>query len=117
MRHIIIVLCFIVFDVITGYIKALKNQNIDSTYLRKGLYSKLSEILAVIGSYFLNIGSKYINLGVEIPLLQGVAIYLCIMELVSIIENLCAVNPALEKLFGPYLEKIKEQKKEEDKDE
>ena len=114
MRYIIAVLCFIVFDVLTGYIKALKNQEIDSTALRKGLYSKLSEILAVGGCYLLNVGTTYVDLGVEIPLLQGVAIYLCIMELVSIIENLCAVNPALYKLFGPYLEKLKTDKKEDD---
>ena len=54
--------------------------------------------------------AEYIKLGVDIPALIGVASYICIMELVSIIENLALLNPALYKLFKPFLNKLKDDK-------
>ena len=104
----ITVLVFIGFDVLTGLIKALAKEGLNSTLLRKGLYHKLSEILTVLGAGLLQYGASYINLGVEIPALVGVASYVCIMELVSIIENLAILNPGLYKLFKPFLNKLKD---------
>ena len=89
----------------------------NSTYLRRGLFHKLSEVLAVAGSGLLEYGMSYINLGVELPVLNVVAVYICTMELISIIENIAEVNPSLAKLFKPYLEKLKEKDKEESEDE
>lgn len=104
----IVVGCFILFDIITGIIKALYKDGLNSTYLRQGLFHKLSEVVAVIGSGLLEYGAKYIDLNVEIPVLRVVAIYICIMELISILENITEVNPSMAKLFRPYLEKLKE---------
>lgn len=104
----IVVGCFILFDIITGIIKALYKDGLNSTYLRQGLFHKLSEVIAVIGSGLLEYGTKYIDLNVEIPVLRVVAIYICIMELISILENITEVNPSMAKLFRPYLEKLKE---------
>lgn len=103
----ITVLAFIGFDILTGLIKALAKDGINSTVLRKGMYHKLSEILTVFGAGLLQHGAEYIQLGVEIPALIGVASYICIMELVSIIENLAVLNPSLYKLFKPFLNKLK----------
>lgn len=99
--------CFIVFDVLTGIIKALYQKKINSTFLRVGLFHKLSEILAVVGSGLLEYGANYFELGFDFPVLEGVALYITVMELISILENLGEVNPALGKLFRPYLEKLK----------
>ena len=104
----LIVGCFILFDVATGIIKALYNGSIESTVLRKGLYHKLGEIMTVIGAALLEYGAGYINIGIELPLLNVVSIYICTMELVSVFENLAAVNPDLANLFKPYLEKLKQ---------
>ena len=104
----ITVLAFIGFDIFTGLIKALAKDGLNSTILRKGMYHKLSEILTVVGAGLLQYGAEYIQLGVEIPALVGVASYICIMELVSIIENLAMLNPSLYKLFKPVLNKLKE---------
>ncbi len=103
----ITVLAFIAFDVITGLIKALAKEGINSTTLRKGLYHKFSEILTVVGAGLIQYGADYIELGVDIPALIAVASYICIMELVSIIENLAMVNPQLYNLFKPFLTKLK----------
>lgn len=108
----IVVGVFILFDIGTGLLKAVFHGDINSTELRKGLYHKLSEIIAMIGSGLLEYGITYIKLGVDIPVLNVVGAYLCIMELVSILENLGDVNPALAKLFKPYLKKLKEKEGE-----
>lgn len=99
---------FILFDILTGIIKALYKEGLNSVYLRQGLFHKLSEVIATVGAGLLEYGSRYIELGVEIPVLNIVAIYICVMELVSILENLAEVNPKLANLFKPYLEKLKE---------
>lgn len=104
----ITVCVFIAFDIVTGIVKALYNEGLNSTYLRKGLFHKLSEIIAVAGSGLLEYGLNYIEIGIDLPLLNVVAVYICAMELVSILENLAEVNPMLAKLFRPYLEKLKE---------
>lgn len=110
----ITVLAFIGFDILTGLIKALAKEGINSTILRKGMYHKLSEILTVVGAGLLQYGADYINLGVEIPALIGVASYICLMELVSIIENLAILNPSLYKLFKPFLNKLKDNPEEKE---
>ena len=110
----IVVGVFILFDIGTGILKAVYHGNINSTQLRQGLYHKLSEIIAMVGSGLLEYGINYINLGVDIPVLNVVAVYLCVTELVSILENLADVNPTLAKLFKPYLEKLKEKEGEND---
>lgn len=102
----IVVGCFILFDIITGILKAFYYGKINSTGLRTGLYHKLSEIIAVAGAGLLEFGVKYVDIGVDIPVLNVVAIYICIMELISILENICEVNPKLCELFKPYLEKL-----------
>lgn len=100
---------FILFDILTGVLKALYKDGLNSTYLRQGLFHKLSEILAVVLSAFLEYGADYVDLGVDLPFVNVVTVYICTMELVSIIENLCEVNPTLAKLFKPYLEKLKKE--------
>ena len=112
----IVVAAFILFDIITGIIKALYQEGINSTKLRKGLFHKLSEIVTVGGCGLLEYGTGYIDFGFDVPILKPVATYICIMEFVSIIENICEVNEPLRKLFMPYLSKLKDvtERKEED---
>ena len=112
----IVTLCFILFDVVTGIIKAIYNKKLNSTALRKGLFHKLAEVIAVFGTGLLEYGIQYVNIGIDIPLLGVVSAYICVMELISCMENLAEVNPALGKLFQPYLEKLKQKGGEEHKD-
>ena len=107
MKIYIVVAVFILFDIITGVIKALYKDGLNSTALRKGLFHKLSEIVTVAGCGLLDYGTHYIDFGFEVPILKPVATYICIMELVSIIENICEVNSPLRKFFSPYLDKLK----------
>lgn len=106
--------CFILFDVITGVLKSIYKKNIDSTFLRKGLFHKLSEIVALAGCGLLELGIMYVPLRIDLPLLNIASVYICYMELISIIENLCEINPKLFNLFKPYLAKIKKEVEDND---
>lgn len=99
---------FILFDIVTGLIKAWHGKKLDSTALRQGLFNKLTEILCVAFSAFLEYGAGYIDLGIDFPLSKIVCGYICLTEFISIIENLCEVNPHLSKFLGKYLQKAKE---------
>lgn len=106
-----IFLVFIAGDILTGLLKAIYNGKISSECLRKGLIHKFTEILVVFGGGFLDyVMLKY--LGVKLMLLQTFSIYVITMELISIIENLCEVNPSLSGLLKPYLEKLKDKDNE-----
>ena len=112
----IIVLASILFDIITGILQAVYNHTLDSEVLRKGLFHKLSEILALAFGWGIEFAIDYLEIGVEIPILTGVAAYIFIMEAVSIIENLCNINPRLLKFFAPYLKKYKNELEENNAD-
>lgn len=108
MEAYVIIGVFILFDILTGILKGLKNGHLNSTKLRTGLYTKVSEILAVLLAHGIELGADYINLGFTIPMRGVVVTYIAVTELVSILENLGELNPVLDKLFKPYLEKLRE---------
>lgn len=105
--YLIIVLGFIVFDVVTGLIKAGYNGNYNSAIMRQGGFHKSMEVMAMAVAYFVEYSVVYVNIGVAVPAVPAVTVYICIMELISIIENICAVNPQMCALFKPYLDKLK----------
>lgn len=105
--YLIIVLGFIVFDVVTGLIKAGYNGNYNSAIMRQGGFHKSMEVMAMAVAYFVEYAVVYINIGVDVPAVPAVTVYICIMELISILENICAVNPQMCALFKPYLDKLK----------
>lgn len=112
MKALIVVLIFIAFDVITGICKAAYHGCINSTYLRQGLYHKITEVFAVLMGSGLEYGARYIDLDINLHPTNIIATYICTMELISIIENMCEINPSLAKLFKPYLEKLKGEHKD-----
>lgn len=105
---IFIIVCgFIILDIITGLISAAYNGNFNSSVMRKGGLRKITELLTIIVGYFIEFACKYIDLGIDLPVASVFCIYICIMEFISIIENLANSNPELNALFKPYLEKLK----------
>ena len=106
MGAFVTVAVFIAFDILTGLITAVYHKNINSTKLRKGLYHKLSEVLTVVGAVGIEYGMAYVQLNLNIPIVKSVITYICIMEMVSIMENLGELNPQLGKLFKTFLEKL-----------
>lgn len=105
--YLIIVLGFIAFDVVTGLIKAGYNGNYNSAVMRQGGFHKSMEVMAMAVAYFVEYVVVYVNIGVDVPAVAAVTVYICIMEIISILENICAVNPQMCALFKPYLDKLK----------
>ena len=95
MEYVIAVFIMIVSDIISGFLKALKAGRIKSSVMKKGLISKAGEAFVVIFALVVDKLSPIININIGIPVLQAVTIYICIMELASVIENIGAINPAL----------------------
>lgn len=94
---IIIVLIFIVLDFVSGIIKAIKEQNLDSTKMREGLFHKLGFILAIILAIAIEYAMLHMELGFTLPIADGVCIFIVLTEIVSILENICGINPQLNK--------------------
>lgn len=99
MNYYYIILCLIMigFDVLTGWIKAIKKGKFKSTVMKKGLLSKVTEMIILCLMYVLEYYLPMININIGLPIVALVGVYIVIMELSSIIENIGAINPALQK--------------------
>lgn len=80
---IILPLVMMAADVITGWIQASINGTWDSTKMRKGLFRKSGEIMVLLLAYVVHMA---IALPVDVPAFFG--IYIIIMEVLSVAENL-----------------------------
>ena len=86
----IIVAIFIILDIITGL---LKKKEYTSTLMREGLYHKCGSVLCVIFGTLIDYTQKYLDIGVTVPVLKAICVYIILMEITSIIENICLLNP------------------------
>lgn len=91
----VIPLVFNVLDVITGFTAAVANQSVSSSAMREGLFHKLGFLFALILAALLQYCSILLDLGVEVPTLGMVAVFIVLTEAVSILENIAEMNPAL----------------------
>lgn len=116
---LIVVIIFITFDIGTGWMKALSTGTADSSIMRKGLFHKLAEILAVLFGYTCEIVFPLVDINVSIPLATGISTYIVIMETASIVENLAIMNPKLGDILSKFFskEKLEPEEKGEAKDE
>ena len=93
MQNIIIVaLVGIVLDVITGFVKAWFNKQVDSSILREGGKHKISEILIIVFAIYVKKGIVYLNVGIPFNPVTLVCGYIIVMECTSIIENIGNMN-------------------------
>lgn len=108
---IIIAVTLIAFDIITGFLKATKTKTLNSQIMREGLFHKVGEIILIALSAFIEYYAlDFVSINIDIPLVGGTCVYIIIMELMSILENIAILNPQLSKLISPYLDKIKDNK-------
>lgn len=103
----IITACFIVLDMITGIIKAFKEKNFTSSIMREGLFHKSGSVLCVVLGVGVDYAQRFMDLGVMIPIALPICVYISLMEIGSIIENVCTINPQImpEKL-KEYFQKL-----------
>ena len=95
MIKILIVLAFIIIDFVSGIVCALKKKEFTSAVMRKGLYNKSGELILLGVGYLVSYAMKYYNIGYSSTFYNTVSIYIIIMELSSIVENVGKINQKL----------------------
>ena len=90
-------------DILTGIINAWIKKELKSSKLREGLAKKFGEIsVIVIGEIFV------IGFGLSNFLADGISLYLIIMELISICENLEKIGVPIPKFIKNALAQTNE---------
>ena len=100
-----IAFAFIVLDFATGLTKAFATKTFTSTKMREGLFHKVALVLCMILGWLVDFAQGYLDLGAAVPVAAAICVYICLMEITSIIENVCKINPdilpdKLAALFG-----------------
>lgn len=108
---LIVPMVMMAFDYLTGIMKAWHNHDIQSSKLRDGLNRKFGECIVIIISLFL----QY-SIGLPKEITTFISIYIIVMELISIIENLDAVGVKVPKWIKDRLVSIAEDNDEKEVD-
>ena len=99
----VIVASFILADILTGLIAAVRNGEYKSSVMRVGLWSKLGEVAAILLSVLCEWALPIMNVDIQLPIFEDVSGYICIMELGSCVENITKISPELKTVLGRYL--------------
>lgn len=87
---------FITFDVVTGYAQAVANHCVSSKVMKAGFWHKLALVFAMLAAGLADLAASVeIDLGFQLPLFEAACGYVCLMELMSICENITKMNPSL----------------------
>ena len=70
-------LAFMLIDFISGFLKAWKNNEIDSSKMRKGLVKKIGEVLMLVVGELLVAGTMF---PYSMDILKFISVYLILME-------------------------------------
>ena len=103
---------FMMVDVFTGILKAVKNKELSSTRAREGIYKKASFILFIAFGYLADYAMEYVDLGFNFPAAATICTLIILTEAISVLENLGQINPDLVKLVAPFLSALNSKKEE-----
>lgn len=108
----IITVAFIVLDMLTGLVKAFKEKNYCSSVMREGLFHKFGSLFCIVFATLIDYAQGFLDLGVTVPVTVGVCAYIVLMEIGSIIENVCSINPDIApSVIKSYFKKLSEKEK------
>ena len=85
---------FILFDMVTGLIKAFMKKEYTSTVMREGLFHKCGSILCVCFGVLVDYAQTIVDIGATVPVAASVCAFI-LMEAGSIIENVSEINPEI----------------------
>lgn len=103
---------FMMVDVFTGILKAVKNKELSSTRAREGIYKKASFILFIAFGYLADYAMDYVDIGFNFPAAATICTLIILTEAISVLENLGQINPDLVKLVAPFLSALNSKKEE-----
>lgn len=103
---LIVVSVFILLDIISGVIKGASHHDLSSSIMRQGLWHKMGTIMLELLAAGASVAILYWGvLPTEFAAVyQTVSVYVVLMEVVSILENISEINPELKliKLFDMF---------------
>ena len=88
-------LFFVATDYLTGIIKAIMQGSLSSQKMREGLGHKFAYLILVTVAYAIDTVSAHVSLGLPVNVFIATVGGVCLIELTSILENLCEINPEL----------------------
>ena len=106
LRSGFIVLVFIAFDVLFGLLQAVINQNFESCKMRTGLGHKIGEILCYLFGAVCSEALPLIDINIPFPLSGAITVYIVVMEIGSILENMSKISPVMAKYIGFLFERL-----------
>lgn len=83
-------------DIISGLFKGCKLHSLNSETSKHGLYAKFSFILIMALGAVIDWAQLHMDLGFTVPVFMAVCVYVCLTEIISIVENAKTMNPTLE---------------------
>lgn len=86
---------FHALDLISGLIAGIKEKDLQSAKLRDGLFKKVGFILCYVVAWLIDTHGGLIGFQIGIATLPVIVLYACTTEAVSVIENICKINPDL----------------------
>lgn len=92
---IIATFTFILFDVLTGICVGVFVTGLSSVKSRMGVSHKMGLIMAVILGLLCHIAQQFFDLGMHLPILVCICLYITLTEIISILENIGELNPQL----------------------
>ena len=93
-------------DIVTGWIQASVNNNWKSDIMRAGLYRKSGELLIVVLGF---VAEQAVPVIGQYKLATWISLYICIMEAISVLENLDKAGVGFPKSILKKLGKVKEE--------
>ncbi len=114
-QPIALIAVLMVLDIATGFAGAVKQGVVESGKMREGLWHKAGFVGLVILAIVWEVVAMWINFDAvskgtgaivpELPAVSGVCAFIALIELVSVCENLCVLNPHIADL--PFMKQMR----------
>lgn len=95
MHSIGVALLFNLTDLVTGLISAVKAKDLQSTKLRDGIFKKIGFLICYFLALMIDTYGSEVGFALSIKLLPIIISFVCLTEVVSIIENLAKITDIL----------------------
>ena len=97
MCYFIAVVVFVFIDYITGVVNAAMHSRLNSSKMREGLGHKFAYCVLFFVAYIIDAIQLNSSLNLPFEMFPIISIGIIAIELTSIIENVCEINPELRK--------------------
>lgn len=92
---IVAVCALIMFDVLTGILVGILVTGLSSKKSREGVAHKTGLVCAIVFGVLLHIAQQFFDMGIHIPILMAICLYIAFTECISIVENIGELSPQL----------------------